>query len=388
MNRLLPIIVATSLVAAALAGCSSSSKTSTPGGGTTSGGRTAATSSATSAGVAAATAFYKTVEETPTSIGVTTPLSKKPATGKTIIALTNGSGSNTELDNGLKAAAALLGWKLKEIHTAGTPEADQAAMATAIQQRPDGISVSGIERSIIGQQLKAAEAAGIPVSANATTDKPGPDLFDASVADVAQLDTDGKMVAAYVVSQSEGKANVAIFDLPVYPILHRFVTSFEANMKTWCPSCPITEVPQQLTDIGTKTPSSVVSTLQRAPKTNWVVFDLGDLATGVDSALKSAGFAGKVQIGGLTATAQNIAAVKSGAENAWTSYPLGMVAFRVMDIFARKFNGDPLTEVQSIQLPNQLITPDNAKTLPVNANGFYTGVSDYAAQFAKLWKVS
>jgi ABC-type sugar transport system substrate-binding protein len=87
-------------------------------------------------------------------------------------------------------------------------------MSAAIQQNPDGISVSSIERSVIGAQLKAAQAAGIPVSANATTDQPGPDMSDASIADVNQLDACGKMAAAYVVSKSNGKANAAVFSIP------------------------------------------------------------------------------------------------------------------------------------------------------------------------------
>ena len=48
-------------------------------------------------------------------------------------------------------------------------------------------------------------------------------------------------------------------------------------------------MPQQGTDIGTKTPGSVVSAVQADPKSKWLIFDLGDLATGVDAAIKAAG---------------------------------------------------------------------------------------------------
>lgn len=365
------------VVCIAAAGCSSSS-----------GGSSSATGEVDKAGLAAATAYLKTVTHAPKDIGLTVPLSKKPAPGKTIVAIGNGAPTNTEITNGIVEGAEALGWKVKVVNTDGTPEGDQKAMSAAIQLKPDGISVSSLERSVIGRQLKEAEAAGIPVSANATTDQPGPDLFDASIADVHQLDDWGKMVAAYVVSKSGGKANIAVFSLPAIGILQRFVTSFMANVKQWCPSCRLKEVPQQFGDLGTKTPGSVVSTLQRSPNTNWAVFGVGDMTLGVESALKAAGLSGKVRIVGLGGSAKNVASVKAGTEDAWTAYPFRAIGFRVIDIFARKFNGDDLVAAQKAPVPTQLITPDDVDALPLNASGFYIGVPDYADEFKALWKAN
>ncbi|MFI5426568.1 sugar ABC transporter substrate-binding protein [Aeromicrobium sp. UC242_57] len=241
------------------------------------------------------------------------------------------------------------------------PQGDQAAMSAAIQQKPDGISVSSIERSVIGRQLKEAEAAGIPVSANASTDEQGPDLFDTSIANKSQLDAWGKMVAAYVVSESKGEADIAVFSVPALKVLQRFIESFTANVEKWCPTCKVTEVPQQFGDIGTKTPGSVVSTLQRSPKTDWAIFAVGDVTLGVEAALKGAGLSGKVRIGGLGGSAKNVASIKAGTEDAFTAYPFRAIGFRVVDIFARKFNGDDLAEAQKVPVPTQLITPRTLK---------------------------
>lgn len=340
------------------------------------------------AGLAEAKAYLKTVTQAPKDIGLTVPLSRKPEPGKTIAAISNGAPSSAEITNGLKEGAAALGWEVKVISTDGSAEGDQAAMSAAIQQKPDGIVLSAIERSVIGRQLKEAEAAGIPVSANATTDQPGPDLFDASIADVNQLDDWGKMVAARVVSESDGKAKIAVFSLPALNILQRFVTSFTANVKEWCAGCQVTEVPQQFGDIGTKTPRSVVSTLQRSPDTGWAVFAVGDLTLGVDAALKPAGLSGKLRIAGLGASAKNVASIKAGTEDASTAYPFRAIGFRAIDVFARKFNGDDLGSAQKVPVPTQLITPENVDALPVNDSGFYIGVPDYAEQFKTLWKAN
>ena len=49
----------------------------------------------------------------------------------------------------------------------------------------------------------------------------------------------------------------------------------------------------------------MVSAVTRNPSANWLIFDLGDLETGVDAALAAAGLHG-LHIGGLTADTPQI----------------------------------------------------------------------------------
>lgn len=338
--------------------------------------------------VAEAQEFVQPFLNSPTQLNLSEPLSRKPDAGKTLIAISNGSPSNTVLDQAIKAACEVLGWEFKELVAGATAEEQQSAFSSAVQLKPDGISLSGIPRRTIAAGLEAAEAAGIAVSINASTDENGGAVFDTAIAGPEQLATWGKMVAAFMVAQSQGDQKIAIFDLPVYPILHEFVASFQDNVKTWCPGCDMTEVHQQGADIGTKTPGSVVSTLQRAPDTDWIVFDLGDLSTGVDASLRGAGMTGKVKVAGLTGTRENIKAVKDGTQHAWTAYPLHIVGWRVVDAFARKFNGDSLDATKNALLPTQLITQENVNSLVLDDEGNYVGVADYQEQFKRLWQVT
>ena len=103
----------------------------------------------------------------------------------------------------------------------------------------------------------------------------------------------------------------------------------------------------------------MVSTVTRNPSTNWLIFDLGDLATGVNAALAAAGLHG-LHIGGLTADTPNIAALKSGTQDVWTAYSLPIVAYRQVDSFARKFEGMPTL---TAALPTQLITQENVNSM-------------------------
>jgi ribose transport system substrate-binding protein len=162
------------------------------------------------------------------------------------------------------------------------------------------------------------------------------------------------MIAAAAIVQSNGKAKVQLFNLPVFPILLEFDNGFKAAMDEWCPGCTVKENPQQAADIGAKTPSAVVSALQKAPNTDWVVFDLAELETGVDAALAGAGIT-NVHMGGLSALPSNYEGLKKGTQDAWTAYPLPVVGYRQIDSFARKFNGEPTVDAL---LPTQVVTPD------------------------------
>ena len=64
----------------------------------------------------------------------------------------------------------------------------------------------------------------------------------------------------------------------------RFQHGFTSTMTRICPSCSVEPVNQQVTDVGTKTSGSVVSTLRRKPDTNWAIFSFGDLTLGVNVA--------------------------------------------------------------------------------------------------------
>lgn len=375
MRKTLATVVALTS-ALAIAACSSSSSTSSSSG---SGGESSSGSS--SSGVTAAKAYQQQFLNAPTSIGISTPLKSKPEAGKLLIGLNSGLGSAKVLAQYWAQAAADAGWKYKDLISGTTPSAQQAAFNSAIQQNPDGILTSGIPESTIASGLELAKQKGIWVNTSASTDQPSGAMFDTSIANPAQLHEWGKMVAAYVVTQSNGKADIQTFSLPVFPILYEFDKAFKAAIAQWCPDCKVTEHPQQGSDIGTKTPQSVVSAVTRDPSTNWLIFDLGDLETGVDAALAAAGLHG-LHIGGLTADTPNIEGLKNKKQDVWTAYSLPIVAYRQVDSFARKFE-DMAT--LNAALPTQLLTQQNVNSMVADSAQNYVGVSDYRTQFKKLW---
>jgi ribose transport system substrate-binding protein len=381
MRRTLAAVIAVTS-ALAIAACSSSSSSSTSS--STSGSASASGSSATDAGMAAAQAYQAQFLNTPTSIGISTPLKAKPTPGKLLVGLDSGLGSAKVLAQYWAQAAADIGWKYKDLISGSTPAAQQAAMNSAIQLNPAGILTSGIPNSTIAAQLVLAAQKGIWVNSSADTSSPSGSMFDTSIASPAQLAQWGKMVAAYVVTQSKGKAVIQDFQLTAFPILLDFDTAFVASVHQWCSTCKVTTNAVPAASIGTSAlTSQVTSVVTRNPDTNWLIFDLGDLEIGVDAAVKAAGLTG-LSIGGLTADTPNIAGLKSGAETVWTAYSLPIVAYRQVDSMARKFEGSPIL---SAALPTQLITPQNVNSLVVDSAGNYVGVANYRTDFKQLWLI-
>jgi ribose transport system substrate-binding protein len=370
-----------------LAACGSS-------GGSSAGGASSGTSpAATPAGVTAAKAFIAPLESTPTSIGVTTPLSKKPAPGKLIVVVSTTEASTIVKDNGIEAGAKALGWSYKEVPIQATANGPAQAMQLALAMHPAGITLGGDPPSTVAAQLTEACAQHIAVVYDSQPITPAqlkqyPCIISQSLNGVTQLAYAAKMVAAEMVSQTNGNAHVVLFNVPSYPVLVDEATSFKAAMKGFCPACTVSEVDVQVTDVGTPTiPSDVVNFVRSHPDTNWMMSTFGDIADGVEASLQTAGLAKQVSLGGVNMTQGELAALKAGQPGAWAAQPQPITGWRIDDIFARYFNGDSLTPTLAFP-PLQMLNTTNASSAVVDpASGFWVGVSSYQTLFKQLWKV-
>lgn len=233
-----------------------------------------------SPGLTAARAALKTYSERPASISVTQPVGKKIPKGKKIDFILCGVQSCKDLADFFTEAAEELGWKVKQIATQGTPESVQAAYEQALRDKPDAVVASGFPRAVYAKQLARLQAADIPVIQSNADDllgdgisllKNGPD----------DVGVQGEMLASWVVSNSDAKANTVYFDLPAYTILKPVKDSFAAKYGKWCDSCGLDNVDVPITAVGKDMPDRVVSYLRSHPKVTHVVFSLGLLNVGV-----------------------------------------------------------------------------------------------------------
>lgn len=375
------------LIAAAVcvvvAGCGGSGGSSDS---TESGGETTESTGAgsDSAGVARAKAAVAKYEKPPTSIGITKPLKTKPATGKTIdMVVCNLPVCKIFITTGEEAAEAL-GWHVKAIYTTGTPEDINAKISQAVSEKPDGILTSGWNRSVYEEALKEAEAAEVPIVTSGTTDKTEPP-FIANTVGIPVFVRNGEILGNFIVADSNGKANVAAFNIAEYVHLRALAEAIESTIEKQCSECGAKVVEQQLTDIGTDLPSNVVSTLQADPSINYLAFTDGNFSSGVVAALREAGLSEKVKIVLEDPTEANFPEILAGNEYAGLAYSQPWVVWTGFDSFARYFEGED-AQNPPLAMPTQILTKSNLEAALEGATNTWSP-PNMQQQFKELWHV-
>jgi ribose transport system substrate-binding protein len=322
----------------------------------------------------------------PTGVGLTTPLSGKPSAGKFVVGLLTPLAVAQTESTAQAAAAKMLGWSYRTVQEGTGPQDPAQALNAAIVLRPSGIIYYGTPRQPMASALQKAEQSDIPVVATAQVDPLAAPIIADNSNSGPQLSVLGAGVADYVALNSDLKASVALVTLPAYPVLASFDSGFTHQLSSVCSGCTVTTLPQQLTDIGTNTPSSVVNAIRRNPSIKYVIFDTGSVATGVEEALKAAGLS-DVVVGGESPDADAIQQMKAGSDQAWAALSIPIAGFQLMDALARHFEGDSLAPVVKETPPWQILTSSNIGSAVLDSQDNYVGYANYEAAFAKLWNV-
>jgi ribose transport system substrate-binding protein len=193
----------------------------------------------------------------------------------------------------------------------------------------------------------------------------------------------GEMTGNFIVADSGGDANAALFTVPDYPTLKPWVDATTKTIADTCPTCKTQVVNAEATDIGTKLPQAIVSTIQQDPDINYVALAFGGMSTGVRSALNEAGF-NDVKIVGEGSVAANLEALRAGTEQMWAAQVTKMQGWYATDVLLRFFNNQDLGDEQNdFVYPTQILTPDNVP----DSGDQYLEPADYQDQFKQLWGV-
>ncbi|GAA1003727.1 hypothetical protein Aple_004610 [Acrocarpospora pleiomorpha] len=321
----------------------------------------------------------------PTSIGVSDLEEAPPKGKKVIMLLVTPQPIAARVATGMREGSAALGWDFSTINAGSSPADAIKAFEAALQKTPDAICICGTaDSTVFTSQIAEAKSKGVTVIQNVGAEGPVDGVL-ANVAGSDQIVLYAKLVAAYFITESDGKGRAGLFNINAFPILKAFTGAFIAAVKTWCPGCTVDDQNQQLADVGTKTPANVVAYFQRNPQAKWAVFGNGDTALGVSTALKTAGISG-INIIGESPSAPNLEALKTGDERAWAGYPVEMMGWRTIDALARHYAGDDVAAAVAVPLPGQMITKANVNTIAIE-EGQYVAVAGFRDQFKKAWHV-
>jgi len=374
-------IIAAFVLALALAACGSDDDDSGSSSVSTSAGGSA------SAGVSKAKGELAKFTSPPTKIVISEPLKSAPPSGKTLVMLGTNDPNNVKLQKSLKSLAGLVNWKYEQVnYDPANPATFNQAVDTAITKHADYVAEAGIPLTpAVINKVKQGGAKWVLTSVHPAEVK-DPVIVNANA--YANDEQMGKVLADFFVADSDGKGNVLVEHVPAYPILGGFTDGFQARVKELCPDCKVKIQNITIPDLAAgKVPSVMVSALRKNPDANYMAFDVGPFANGVDSALGAAGLSNKVKIIGEAADESAISNLKSGRHTAWTGFDPVYSTYVMMDAMFRDALGMPIDQDKAGLQPTQILTKDNVGDT-VGDDPTWGEPKDALDQFKQLWKLN
>jgi ribose transport system substrate-binding protein len=375
-------VALTAALGVLIAACSSSAGTSTAGSSANSGSgsTTGVTSSSASAGVKAAEAELKVAEARPTSINLP-PITRPIPSGETISFVHCGVAVCDTIAAAIKNAASIVGWKVDVVPTNGTPASVKSAWDSVVRLHPAVAFGSGFDRALFASEDSQLASMHVPVMNWTTTDTAGQGLTFVH-GGPSEVPVVGEQMAAWVVADTQGKADTLYVNLPTFVILQPVMIAFDAYYKQWCPGCKLSTLSVPLTSIGTTAPSLIVSYLRAHPDINRIAVGYDGVDVGLPAALASAGLSGKVKFIGEAPTATNLAYVQAGTEAATVSQGVYEIWAMYLDAAARALTGQSLAPDDAWQVPWFLLTQSNYS----EGTGYSPVVPNLDGQLKQIWK--
>jgi hypothetical protein len=375
--------------ALALAACSSaassSPSSSAPVAAAAAAGATSGTGT-TSSAVSAAEAAVRAASTTPTSIPSATPLPSAPPKGKTVLFLQCEEVSCGYEGDGLKAAAAAIGWTVKILNfQAANPATLVSALQTGLQYHPVAAFLSGVPQEAWQSEQKPYAAAGAFIVDNYIAAAPSGVGVMAGHGYASENAAQGKILADEQIANSGGQpANSLLVNVPAYTLFLPMANAYKAQIAKDCPACQVTEddfTQPQL--FGGDLVPAVVSAAKRISGLKYIIAVAGSFTDTLPQALQAAGLGGKLKIISGPGVATDQQSVLNGTQLATVGAPYKLGGWQDMDIAIRAVMHLAASPGDSV-VPWVLLTKANTGA----PSDSYDEPADYPALFEKLWHVS
>jgi ribose transport system substrate-binding protein len=112
---------------------------------------------------------------------------------------------------GVREAAAVIGWKLRVLDAGGSPAGRYRAMAMALAASPDGIILAGMDARVMEDRLQEVARRKIPIVGWHVGPKPGPQASPIAMNVATDPLEVARVAAMAAVVAANGRANVTIF---------------------------------------------------------------------------------------------------------------------------------------------------------------------------------
>ncbi|KJY23812.1 substrate-binding domain-containing protein, partial [Streptomyces katrae] len=248
---------------------------------------------------------------------------------------------------GVREAAAAIGWQVRVIDGGGTPAGIEAALSEAVALRPSGIVIGGFDPRLTAQQTRRAQAEGIPLVGWHAVASPGPSTEPPLFTNITtRVEEVAGISADWVIARSGGAGGVVVFTDDSIPFARTKAELIRRRL-AGCPGVDLlasSNIP--IPDAGQRVPQEVSSLLSRF-RDRWTdsiaVNDLyfADAAP----ALRAAGRPGggpPFNIGAGDGDPSAFQRINSrGFQAATVPEPLSQQGWQIVDEFNRAFAGRP-----------------------------------------------
>jgi len=331
-------------------------------------------------------ALEKNVQEhiKPQGIGPTVPIGKPIPEDQYAVFINCGAPACVVFEESFNEAAALFNWKVDNITVEPTPEGIQQGFGEAAKRKPDAVVTSGFAIEQYPKQAKELNEAEIPILSNTGTD---PSTFNPAEGVTLQTQepqlvaTAAALMADQAIINAGGEGTFLAVNLSGYPSVAIQVKGFEEEIESKCPDCGVERLEIQPTQLGKDAPTIVTNKLRQNPDITGIYFGYDGIATGLNSALKTAG----VTQPDTYAWAPDEVGVEELRNDEKTgAVPLGQPenGWQMVDAMARLATGGNV-EDDAEWGPYVLWAPefDNIPASPANP----PPNPDFKAEFEKLW---
>lgn len=320
------------------------------------------------------------------------------ARGKTIfnIPLNSTIPFNQIIDQASAVAAKAAGANFVEYSNQGQPSQWIQGINTAIGQKADLIILEGSpDPKLLGPQIAAAKAAGIPVVST--------HLYDESYAATALQENSalsgivpanhykaGTLMADYAILNSGGHVDAYFVTSNEVQPSAGIAQAFVDELKKQCPSTckgQVDNIP--VTDWANKVPTAVQSALIKDPNVNFVVPVYDGMTPFISTGIISSGAQNRVKIVAYNGTASVLQMVQQkNLVVADIGEPLEWLGWANIDQALRVLAGTP--PLTSEKTPLRLFDSQNVNDAgnPANQTGGYGSSDAFTTGYKHLWGLS
>ncbi len=289
---------------------------------------------------------------------------------------------------GMVAAGKDVGFEIVEWENQAQPSQWVQGINFAINEKFDLIDLlGGVDPRAIAPQIKAARDAGIIVKTSHFYDLTQREMFESVGIDGVvplSFNTVGRILANWVIVQTQGKANILIIGSDEIVPTAPFVSGIRDELAKNCPDCEeVAYINAPVPEWATKIQTSVQSALLANPKINYIIPIYDSMSGFVVPGVRIAGKSEQVKIATFNGTPFVIDFIQQGQVEMDVGESLGWISRAIVDSHMRTLCG--LEEPAELNVPFYLFTEANAKDAGTPAD-FDQGYGDvHVTGFRKLW---